>query len=73
MKSVFNSERKLFTGKVSASTPLSTQRRFAFVTILKFKNFNIVTNANLLRVDNGVDAETVPVNTLSFTIKDAFH
>ena len=27
----------VFTGTVSASTPLSTQRRFAFVIILKFK------------------------------------
>ena len=27
----------VFTGTVSALTPLSTQRRFAFVIILKFK------------------------------------
>ena len=37
------------------------------------KNFHVITNTNLIWVDNGVDAETVPVNTLSFLIKDAFY
>ena len=59
----------VFTGTVSASTPLSTQIRFVFVIIWKFKTFNWY----LIWVDNGVDAETVPVNT-SFLIinKDTF-
>ena len=50
----------VFTGTVSASTPLSL-------------NFKFITNKNLNLVDNGDDAETVPVNT-SFLIinKDAF-
>ena len=40
---------------------------------MKVLNFHIITNTNLILVDNGVDAETVPVNT-SFLIinKDAF-
>ena len=29
---------------------------------IKVLNFNIITNTDLIRVDNGVDAETVPVN-----------
>ena len=39
--------------------------------VLKCHN---ITNTNLISVDNGVDAETVPVNTSSFIIiKDAFY
>ena len=37
-------------------------------------NFHIITNRNLIWVDNGVDTETVPVNKSSFiTIKDTFY
>ena len=66
----------VFTGTISASTPLSTQIRFVFVITYNMKTlkFHIITNTNLISVDNGVDAETVPVNTSSFiTIKDAFY
>ena len=37
-------------------------------------NFHVITSTNLVLVDNGVDAEAVPVNSSSFiTIKDAFY
>ena len=29
----------------------------------KYLNLHIITNINLIKVDNGVDAETVPINT----------
>ena len=40
---------------------------------MKVFYFHIITITNVISVDNGVDAETVPVNTLLLTVKDAFH
>ena len=40
---------------------------------MKVLNFHIISNTNLIWVDNGVDAETVPVNSSLLIInKDAF-
>ena len=35
----------------------------AIINSNKVLNFHIITNTNLISVDNGVDAETIPVNT----------
>ena len=66
----------VFTGTVSVSTPLSTQIRFVFLIIWTFKKLSHYNEFKSIWVDNGVDTETVPVNTQytsTYHNKEAFH
>ena len=72
MKSVFNNHRKCIYWNSFGVYAIINPNKICIRYNMKVLSFHIITNTNLIWVDNGVDAETVPVNTSFLIIKVAF-
>ena len=75
IKCVFINDKKwcIYRNSFGVNTIINSNKICIYYN-MRVLNFHIITNRNLIWVDNGVDAEAVPVNT-SFLIinKDAFY